>query len=86
MHGVHKKPLDRGMQICILADMTQLARYLRDQGITQARFAELTDLDQSTISRLVNGTMTASLPAALKIDAATQGAVPVSALLKSSAA
>jgi transcriptional regulator with XRE-family HTH domain len=65
---------------------TKLADYLRDQGVTQVQFAALADLDQSTISRLCRGTMTASLPAALKIEAATRGAVPVSALLKLSAA
>lgn len=74
------------MRICILARMTKLAQHLSDRGITQEQFADQVGLDQSTISRLCRGTMTASLPTALKIQAWTEGAISVSDLVRQGAA
>ena len=65
--------------------MITLRSYLKANGITQAAFAQMADLNQATVSKLCAGQVNASLPTALKIERLTGGAVPVSALVKQSA-
>lgn len=51
--------------------MTTLAAYLADTGTSQNDFAVTLGVDKGTVSRLVAGKMTPSLPLAAKIEAVT---------------
>lgn len=62
--------------------MTKLSRYIQNHGITQASFASKTGLNQSTISRLCEGTISATVETALKVERATNGEVRFSDLIR----
>lgn len=55
-----------------------LAQHRLDRGISQRDFARLVAVDQSIISKIETGTIRPSLSLALRIDAMTDGKVPVS--------
>ena len=57
--------------------MMKLEHYLSWKNLTQARFAEQVDVNQSTISKLVTGSKKPTWATAAKIEKATGGAVPV---------
>lgn len=56
--------------------MTELSQYLTKNKIRQEDFAELVETTQATISRLANGSKSPSAQLALRIQRATDGAVP----------
>jgi len=58
--------------------MNDLAAYLKRTGTTQAAFAEKVGLTQATVSKLCHRSTGISLSAALRIERATDGAVPAS--------
>lgn len=59
-----------------------LAEYLDATGTTQADFAARVGVQQSLISRILNGSRTPSLPLAIRISEAA--AVPVESLFQAS--
>lgn len=62
----------------------KLETYIARQGLTQAEFAELADVPQPTISRLLTGySLRPSWKTLAKIHAATKGAVSAGDFLKS---
>ncbi|WP_340109485.1 helix-turn-helix transcriptional regulator [Pikeienuella sp. HZG-20] len=58
--------------------MSTLREYLLTTGTTQAAFADVVGLKQSTVSRLARGATLPSLTVAIAIDRATKGAVAAS--------
>ena len=58
--------------------MNSLTRYLKENDLTQAAFAERVGLRQATVSKVCAGKVGVSLATALRIERATGGAVPVS--------
>lgn len=58
--------------------MTILATYLERQGIDDAAFAERIGKDRTTINRWKKGRKKPTLDDAAKIEAETQGEVPMS--------
>ena len=63
-----------------------LTRYLKAKHLTAADLAHAARLHPSLISRYVRGARTPTLVAALRIEAATGGAVPVSSWVSRRAA
>ena len=57
--------------------MNKLAQYLEAKKVTQADFAREVGVEQATVSRLARGKMQPSLSAAVRIEKATLGEVPV---------
>jgi DNA-binding transcriptional regulator YdaS (Cro superfamily) len=59
--------------------MEQLRNYLSRHGISQSAFAAMIGVNESTVSRYVQGPVRPSWATALRIERATSGAVPLSA-------
>lgn len=57
--------------------MTPLKEYRRARGMTQEAFAKFLGVEQATVSRLETGAGKPSLPLAIRISKATEGAVPL---------
>ncbi len=57
--------------------MSKLASFLSANSIRQAVFAAQIGTSQATVSKLVNGDVRPSLELAVRIERATDGAVPV---------
>ena len=57
--------------------MTELGHFLRGRGISQKDFSAQLGVDQSVMSRFVNGQARPGLDLAVKIERVTGGAVPV---------
>ncbi|WP_146227519.1 helix-turn-helix transcriptional regulator [Pseudoroseicyclus aestuarii] len=56
--------------------MTTLPEYLRDHGISQIAFARKVAASRSYVSEISNGIKAPSWQMALRIEAATSGAIP----------
>jgi len=65
--------------------MKTLRQHLKESGETQAQFASRVGLSQSYINEISRGMKTPRLPVALKIVAATGGAVDLSSLIATEA-
>lgn len=63
--------------MCILRGMEQLATYLAQTGEPQWRFAARVNVKQSMVSRIAKGKAKPGLDLAVRIERATDGAVPV---------
>ncbi|MCB1352085.1 MAG: helix-turn-helix transcriptional regulator [Rhodobacteraceae bacterium] len=61
--------------------MMTLTEYLRQNGITQAAFAQRIGMSQTGLSKICNGRCSISLERAVQIHHATGGAVTYEALL-----
>ena len=61
--------------------MTKLREHLKEQGITQAAFAERIGVSQSAVSKICSGLITPRLVKAEEIERETGGAVPATALI-----
>ena len=61
----------------IFAGMNKLQTYLKDNTLSQSRFAEMIGVNQATISKLCAGAISPNLETAQKIATATNGAVPL---------
>ena len=61
--------------------MTTLSQYLQASGTTQRAFAALVSVSPSYINEIAKGTKSPGLRLALRIQDATDGAVPVSTLV-----
>ena len=61
----------------IVADMASISQYLEAASLTQAAFAQQLGVTQGTVSKWKAGEKRPGLDMALKIEAATSGAVPV---------
>ena len=59
--------------------MEKLVAHIRACGQTQSQFAPLIGVTQASLSKMCRGVIRPSLETALKIEAVTEGAVPVSA-------
>lgn len=79
MHYVQDFPLRHHAQCARFADMEQLRTYLAQHGISQAAFAALIGVNESTVSRYLKGPVKPSWDTARTIEQITKGQVPLSA-------
>lgn len=62
----------------IFCGMDKLLSYLKARHATQAEFAASVGITQAALSRMLAGKITPSLTTAVRIERATDGAVPAS--------
>jgi plasmid maintenance system antidote protein VapI len=67
----------------IISSMNALSKHLQARRITQTAFAIEVDTTPATISRICAGVFPPSLDLAVRIDRATDGAVPVASWVTS---
>ena len=67
-----------------MAGMEKLAAYLEEHKISQREFARLIGIDNSVVSRFLSRDAKPKLATAVRIERATNGAVPVSAWMEAS--
>ena len=61
-----------------MSGIARLAAYLDERGLTQTAFAALADVPGPQVSMWLSGRRCPGLASALKIERATEGAVPAS--------